>query len=125
VWALTALTLPFSFAIAVLKDVPDVEGDRRFAIATFSVRLGARPVSRSRRRRAASARARHGRRRRALLDDATRRCSRGHLRGRAVLLWLGGGSTSRPPGDRRASTSASGCLFFAEYAVVAAPPDRS
>jgi homogentisate phytyltransferase/homogentisate geranylgeranyltransferase len=44
VWALTALTLPYSFAIAVLKDVPDIEGDRRFDIATFSVRLGARPV---------------------------------------------------------------------------------
>jgi homogentisate phytyltransferase/homogentisate geranylgeranyltransferase len=44
VWALTALTLPYSFAIAVLKDVPDIEGDRRFGIATFSVRLGARPV---------------------------------------------------------------------------------
>lgn len=43
-WALTAVTLPFAFAIAVLKDLPDVEGDRRFAIATFSVRLGARPV---------------------------------------------------------------------------------
>jgi homogentisate phytyltransferase/homogentisate geranylgeranyltransferase len=28
----------------VLKDVPDIEGDRRFDIATFSVRLGARPV---------------------------------------------------------------------------------
>ena len=36
--------MPFAFAIAVLKDVPDVEGDRRFAIATFSVRLGPRPV---------------------------------------------------------------------------------
>jgi homogentisate phytyltransferase / homogentisate geranylgeranyltransferase len=44
VWALTAVTVPFSFAIAILKDVPDVEGDRRYAIATFSVRLGARPV---------------------------------------------------------------------------------
>ena len=44
VWALTAFTLPYSLAIAVLKDVPDVEGDRRFDIATFSVRLGARPV---------------------------------------------------------------------------------
>ncbi len=43
-WALTAVTVPFAFAIAVLKDMPDVEGDRRFAIATFSVRLGARPV---------------------------------------------------------------------------------
>jgi homogentisate phytyltransferase/homogentisate geranylgeranyltransferase len=44
VWALTAFVLPFSLAIAILKDVPDVEGDRRYAIATFSVRLGARPV---------------------------------------------------------------------------------
>jgi homogentisate phytyltransferase / homogentisate geranylgeranyltransferase len=44
VWALTAVTVPFSFAIAVLKDVPDIEGDRRFGIATFSVRAGPRPV---------------------------------------------------------------------------------
>jgi homogentisate phytyltransferase / homogentisate geranylgeranyltransferase len=44
VWALTAVTVPFALAIAVLKDVPDVEGDRRFGIATFSVRLGPRPV---------------------------------------------------------------------------------
>jgi homogentisate phytyltransferase / homogentisate geranylgeranyltransferase len=44
VWALTAVTVPFSFAIAVLKDVPDIEGDKRFGIATFSVRLGPRPV---------------------------------------------------------------------------------
>ena len=32
--------LPFSFAIAVLKDVPDIEGDRRYSIRTFTVRLG-------------------------------------------------------------------------------------
>jgi homogentisate phytyltransferase/homogentisate geranylgeranyltransferase len=42
VWALCLFVLPFSFAIAVLKDVPDSEGDRRFRIATFTVRLGAR-----------------------------------------------------------------------------------
>ena len=42
VWALCLFVLPFSFAIAVLKDVPDLEGDRRFAIRTFTVRLGAR-----------------------------------------------------------------------------------
>jgi homogentisate phytyltransferase / homogentisate geranylgeranyltransferase len=46
VWALTAFVLPFSFAIAVLKDVPDMEGDRRFRIATFTVRLGPRPAAR-------------------------------------------------------------------------------
>jgi homogentisate phytyltransferase/homogentisate geranylgeranyltransferase len=42
VWALCLFVLPFSFAIAVLKDVPDSEGDRLFRIATFTVRLGAR-----------------------------------------------------------------------------------
>ena len=44
VWALILFVLPFSFAIAVLKDVPDVEGDRRHAVLTFSVRLGGRRV---------------------------------------------------------------------------------
>jgi homogentisate phytyltransferase / homogentisate geranylgeranyltransferase len=42
VWALTLFVLPFSFAIAVLKDVPDREGDRRFGVGTFTVRLGPR-----------------------------------------------------------------------------------
>ena len=40
--ALTVFVLPFSLAIAVLKDVPDARGDRRFGIATFTVRLGPR-----------------------------------------------------------------------------------
>jgi homogentisate phytyltransferase/homogentisate geranylgeranyltransferase len=40
--ALTLFVLPFSLAIAVLKDVPDVKGDRHFGIATFTVRLGRR-----------------------------------------------------------------------------------
>jgi homogentisate phytyltransferase/homogentisate geranylgeranyltransferase len=44
VWALTLFVVPFSFAIAILKDVPDAEGDRRFRIATFTLRLGARRV---------------------------------------------------------------------------------
>jgi homogentisate phytyltransferase/homogentisate geranylgeranyltransferase len=44
--ALTLFVLPFSFAIAVLKDVPDAKGDRRFHIATFTVRLGARSALR-------------------------------------------------------------------------------
>lgn len=46
VWALVLFVLPFSAAIALLKDVPDVDGDRRFRIRTFSVRLGPRPVLR-------------------------------------------------------------------------------
>jgi homogentisate phytyltransferase / homogentisate geranylgeranyltransferase len=40
--ALTLFVLPFSLAIAILKDVPDAKGDRRFGIATFTVRLGQR-----------------------------------------------------------------------------------
>jgi homogentisate phytyltransferase / homogentisate geranylgeranyltransferase len=40
--ALTVFVLPFSLAIAVLKDVPDAKGDRQFGIATFTVRLGPR-----------------------------------------------------------------------------------
>lgn len=42
--ALTLFVIPFSLAIAVLKDVPDLEGDRRFAIATYTVRIGPRRV---------------------------------------------------------------------------------
>jgi homogentisate phytyltransferase / homogentisate geranylgeranyltransferase len=40
--ALTLFMLPFSFAIAVLKDLPDASGDRMYRIATFTVRLGPR-----------------------------------------------------------------------------------
>jgi homogentisate phytyltransferase/homogentisate geranylgeranyltransferase len=47
VWALTAFVLPFSLAIAILKDVPDAEGDRRYEIATFTVRYGGRAVMRA------------------------------------------------------------------------------
>ena len=46
VWALTLFVLPFSFAIAVLKDVPDLVGDRQFSIATFTVRMGQRSAAR-------------------------------------------------------------------------------
>ena len=55
VWALTIVVLPFSFAIAILKDVPDAEGDRRFRIRTFTVRVGGAKVLRA---RAGGARAR-------------------------------------------------------------------
>ena len=44
VWALTLFVVPFAFAIAILKDVPDIEGDRRFRVMTLSVRMGARRV---------------------------------------------------------------------------------
>jgi homogentisate phytyltransferase/homogentisate geranylgeranyltransferase len=44
VWALTVFILLFSIAIALFKDIPDIEGDRRYGIRTFSVNLGQRPV---------------------------------------------------------------------------------
>ena len=44
VWALTLFVVPFAFAIAILKDVPDAEGDRRFAVRTYVLRLGGRRV---------------------------------------------------------------------------------
>ena len=34
VWALCLFVIPFAFAISILKDVPDAEGDRRHRIAT-------------------------------------------------------------------------------------------
>jgi len=34
----------FTFVIALFKDIPDMEGDRRFNISTFSLRLGRRYV---------------------------------------------------------------------------------
>ncbi len=44
VWALTAFILVFTFAIAIFKDIPDTEGDRRYHITTFSLRLGRKAV---------------------------------------------------------------------------------
>lgn len=44
VWALTLFILVFTFAIAIFKDIPDMEGDRQYNIRTFTLRLGQRPV---------------------------------------------------------------------------------
>ncbi|PSR12580.1 homogentisate phytyltransferase [filamentous cyanobacterium CCP3] len=44
IWALTAFILLFSIAIALFKDIPDIEGDRRYGISTLSVKLGQRTV---------------------------------------------------------------------------------
>lgn len=41
VWALTLFILVFTFAIAIFKDIPDMEGDRRYHITTFTIKLGA------------------------------------------------------------------------------------
>lgn len=40
VWALTLFVVLFAFAIAIFKDIPDIEGDRQFQIRTLTVRLG-------------------------------------------------------------------------------------
>jgi homogentisate phytyltransferase / homogentisate geranylgeranyltransferase len=40
VWALTLFVLVFTFAIAIFKDIPDIEGDRQYNITTFTLRLG-------------------------------------------------------------------------------------
>lgn len=44
VWALTLFILVFTFAIAIFKDIPDLEGDRRYHITTFTVQLGQHAV---------------------------------------------------------------------------------
>jgi homogentisate phytyltransferase / homogentisate geranylgeranyltransferase len=40
VWVLTAFILVFTVAIAIFKDVPDLEGDRQYQIQTFTLILG-------------------------------------------------------------------------------------
>ncbi len=40
VWVLTVFVVVFSIAIAIFKDIPDIEGDRRFNIQTFTVQMG-------------------------------------------------------------------------------------
>ncbi|MEO0867349.1 MAG: homogentisate phytyltransferase [Cyanobacteria bacterium J06642_11] len=44
VWALTAFVVLFSVAIALFKDIPDLEGDRQFQVRTLTVRLGTHTV---------------------------------------------------------------------------------
>ena len=40
VWALTLFVLVFTFAIAIFKDIPDMEGDRQYHITTLTIQLG-------------------------------------------------------------------------------------
>lgn len=44
VWALTGFVLVFTFAIAIFKDIPDLEGDRLYHITTFTIALGKQRV---------------------------------------------------------------------------------
>lgn len=43
VWALTLFVVVFTFAIAIFKDIPDMEGDKQYNISTFTIQLG-KPV---------------------------------------------------------------------------------
>ncbi|AFZ12508.1 homogentisate phytyltransferase [Crinalium epipsammum PCC 9333] len=44
VWALTLFILVFTIAIAIFKDIPDMEGDRQYNITTFTIKLGGAAV---------------------------------------------------------------------------------
>ncbi|MFM2061929.1 MAG: hypothetical protein RLZZ507_1599 [Cyanobacteriota bacterium] len=44
VWVLTAFILVFTFAIAIFKDIPDMEGDKLYNITTFTLQLGQQTV---------------------------------------------------------------------------------
>ena len=44
VWALTAFVVVFTVAIALFKDVPDMEGDRKYNISTFTLKLGQKRI---------------------------------------------------------------------------------
>ncbi|BAY91900.1 MULTISPECIES: homogentisate phytyltransferase [unclassified Tolypothrix] len=44
VWVLTVFILVFTFAIAIFKDVPDMEGDRLYNIRTLTIHLGPQAV---------------------------------------------------------------------------------
>ena len=44
VWVLTLFILVFTFAIAIFKDIPDLEGDRLYHITTFTIALGKQRV---------------------------------------------------------------------------------
>ena len=40
VWALTLFIVVFTFAIAIFKDIPDMDGDKQYNITTFTIQLG-------------------------------------------------------------------------------------
>ena len=44
VYALTWFILVFTIAIAIFKDIPDMEGDRQYNITTFTIKLGKETV---------------------------------------------------------------------------------
>jgi homogentisate phytyltransferase/homogentisate geranylgeranyltransferase len=119
VWALTAFVLPFSLAIAILKDVPDAEGDRAFRIATFTVRHGGRAVLRAGLAVLTAAYLGMALLGPLLVDGADPvLLAIGHLAALAAL-WIA--ARSADPSDRAAFTRfylRVWLLFFLEYAIV-------
>ena len=120
VWALCLFVLPFSFAIAVLKDVPDLEGDRAYSIRTFTVRMGPRRVFHIGLAALALAYAGMVVAGAPLLSDHAQPAVliAGHLGAAALLIaW----ARAADPGDRAAFTRfymRVWALFFLEYLLV-------
>jgi homogentisate phytyltransferase / homogentisate geranylgeranyltransferase len=119
VWALTLFVIPFAFAIAILKDVPDAEGDRRFSVATYTLRLGGRRVLRIALAALALAYLGMAVLGPLLLDGAQPLVLAGtQLAALAVLLWRG---ARADPADAAGFTGFYmdvWKLFFLEYALV-------
>jgi homogentisate phytyltransferase/homogentisate geranylgeranyltransferase len=44
IWSLTLFILVFTLAIAIFKDVPDLEGDKQYNITTFTLLLGKQTI---------------------------------------------------------------------------------
>ena len=117
--ALTLFVLPFSFAIAVLKDVPDAEGDRRFRIGTFTVRLGARAAFRMGMAALVAGYMGMAIAGPLLIDDASAwLLAVGHLACLAVLLWLAAGADLNDPARFSRFYMRVWALFFVEYLLV-------
>jgi homogentisate phytyltransferase / homogentisate geranylgeranyltransferase len=119
--ALTLFVLPFSFAIAVLKDVPDAEGDRRFRIGTFTVRLGARAAFRMGMAALVAGYLGMALAGPLLIDDASPwLLATGHLACLAVLLALAARVDLTDPARFSRFYMRVWALFFVEYLLVPA-----
>ena len=117
--ALTLFVLPFSFAIAVFKDVPDAEGDRRFRIGTFTVRLGARAAFRMGMAALVAGYLGMAVGGPLLIDDASGWVlAVGHLGCLAVLLWLARGVRLDDPACFSRFYMRVWALFFVEYLLM-------
>lgn len=44
IWGLTLFILAYTLAIAICKDIPDIQGDRAYNITTFTIHFGAKAV---------------------------------------------------------------------------------